>query len=340
MKEIIDLKVDEEDKVCYPIRDNTNKVDEFTKLVLDSADLVLENVKHKLCALPSFIESIKAAVPKEVYQLVFTEEQQKLIDSGAVELMRKKDGGLMATLRNIKENSGKTGINSNVNVESVKLTPELTQMLVTHTMQMQLANITQNIELMQRDLETIQQGQENDRLAIVFSCKQRFFQIKCMKDENLKKIALLSLINDAENSRNQLMLSQEIHLRYIQELPESALGKLVSKGSVSKIEDKMKLIKDNFYAVNLVSMIEALAYQECGEFESSQISLNYYGEYLKKQYIDKDGFLQRLDGLGTLPNISWVKMLPKIQEEIEVYQLGEYKPFQLIRGEVDGTESM
>ena len=109
-----------------------------------------------------------------------------------------------------------------------------------------------------------------------------------IKNSNLKTIALLQVISDAEDSRNLLMQSQNRNIAFIQNQPESYFGKLISGSTREKINLRMQEIRESLCAVNMVSLIEVMAYEELDETEAAQISLQYYAEYIQKNYLEKN----------------------------------------------------
>jgi len=78
----------------------------------------------------------------------------------------------------------------------------------------------------------------------------------------------------------------------------------------------MSEIRDSLYAVNIVSLVEAMAYQEIGETEAAQQSLKYYGEHLHTTFLDRNGFVERLDQIDDSPENYWSKTLPDIKQKI------------------------
>ena len=75
----------------------------------------------------------------------------------------------------------------------------------------------------------------------------------------------MRIASDAEDSRNLLMQSQNANLTFIKEQPESFWGKLISGANPEKISLRMNEIRESLSAVNMVSLAEAMAYQELGE---------------------------------------------------------------------------
>lgn len=280
--------------------------------LIKGAKSALSNIEKMLYSAPAFINIVKSSIPKETFQAVLTDEQSRKLASGSLKLMTKKDGSLMANLVNPKTKK----IISTISLEKTNITPEISQAMTNYATQMQIAQIAEQIQLIQVSVEEVRRGQEYDRLASAYSCQQKLLQAMVIKNQKLKELALMRIAGDSEDSRNLLMLSQNAALDFIKSQPESNLGKLLSKTNFDKTDDRMNEIRESLYAVNMVSLVEAMAYFEMGEAGAAQQSLQYYANYIQKTYLDTDGLVQRLDMLDPSPENYWSKALPDIKKRI------------------------
>lgn len=280
--------------------------------LIKSAKATLSSIEKMLYSAPAFINLIKSSVPKETFQAVLTDEQNRKLAEGSLKLMTRKDGSLMANLVNPKTKK----IVSTISLEKTNITPDISQAMTNYATQMQIAQIAEQIQLIQISVEEVRKGQEYDRLASAYSCKQKLLQAMVIKNQKLKELALMRIANDSEDSRNLLMLSQNVSLDFIKNQPESFWGKILPASSPDKMDDRIKEIRENLYAVNMVSFVEAMAYFEMGEAEAAQQSLQYYAEYIQKTYLDIEGLVQRLDMLDPSPENYWSKALPDIKKRI------------------------
>ena len=242
-----------------------------------------------------------------------------------MKLLTKKDGSLMANLIDPKTNK----IVSTIKLESVKLTPDLTQQMANFSTQMQLAKIAEEIQCVHKIIEEVRQGQEYDRLATAYSCQQKLLQAMKITNPELKKMALLRIASDAEDSRNLLMQSQSASLKYIKDQPESMIKKFLKGAAPDKIDQKMNEIRENLSAVNLVSLVEAVSFHELGETSAACQSLQYYADFIEKAYLT-DGFVERLDLIDSRDS-DWVGTLQDIKNE--VYGLPYMKEELLLKGD-------
>ncbi|WP_391117492.1 hypothetical protein [Psychrobacillus sp. L3] len=315
---------------CTEVDEHFSSIPEVAKPLLKSAKAALTKIEKTLYSAPAFINVVKSSVPVETLQAILTDEQESQIAKGILKLMTRKDGSLMANLVNPETNK----IVSKVSLKSVKVSPELSQAMTSYATQMQMAQIAEQIQLVQIAVEEVRQGQEYDRLATAYSCQQKLLQAMVIKNPELKAMALLRIASDAEDSRNLLMQSQNANLTFIKNQPESFWGKLVSGAAPEKVNSRMNEIRESLYAVNMVSLSEAIAYQEMGETDAAQRSLQYYAGYIQKTYLETKGLVERLDLIDPSPGSYWSKTLPDIKKKIQALpSITEYK---LLGGEEDG----
>lgn len=149
-------------------------------------------------------------------------------------------------------------------------------------------------------------------------------------------MALLQIASAAEDSRNLLMQSQTANLTFIQNQPESFWGKLLSSAAPEKINQRMHEIRESLSAVNMVSLAEAIAYQEMGESAAARQSLQYYAGYIEKAYLREKGFVERLDLIDPAPENYWSKTIPDIKTKICALPYAEETA--LPKGENDSGE--
>lgn len=304
-----------------------NDMPEVARPLLKGAKEVFSKIEQMLYSAPAFINLVKASIPEQTFQAILTDDQKAKIASGALRLMTKKDGSLMANLVNPETNR----IVSTISLQSVNLSPAISQAMTSYASQMQMAQIAEQIQVVQLAIEEVRQGQEYDRLAMAYSCQQKLLQAMEIKNPELKAMALLQIASDAEDSRNLLMQSQNVNLVFIKEQPESFFGKLLSGATPDKISQRMNEIRESLSAVNMVSLAEAMAYQEMGENAAARQSLQYYASYIEKAYLSTKGLVERLDLIDPAPENYWTKALPDIRKKIQALPCVE--EMQLLEGD-------
>lgn len=288
-------------------------IPEVAQPLLNKARTAFSKIEKALYSAPAFINAVKAAVPYETLQAVLTDEQKKKIADGALKLMTKKDGSLMANLVNPETGE----IVTTIPLKSVQMAPELTRAIMDFSTQMQLAQIAEQIQAVQLAVEEVRMGQEYDRLATAYSCQQKLLQAMEIKNPELKAMALMQLVSAAEDSRNLLMLSQKTNVEFIKNEPVNFIQKAFLGASADKINSRMSEIRESLCAVNMVSFAETMAYQELGEQEAARKSLTYYAGFIEDTYTSVPGLVERLDMIDPSPENYWTKTLPEISEKVK-----------------------
>jgi hypothetical protein len=208
-----DVEIIDSTDYCVGIDKCFSHVPEIAKPLLKGAKVVLVKIEKMLYSAPAFVNAIKASLPEDMLQAVLTDEQKKQIAKGALKLMVKKDGSLLANL----VNPDTKRIVAVIPLKNVRITPEIGQAMTNYATQMQMAQIAEQIHEVQLAIEEVLQGQEHDRLATAYSCRQKLFQAMEIKNPELRMMALLRIASDAEDSRNLLMLSQKASVDFIKE---------------------------------------------------------------------------------------------------------------------------
>lgn len=305
----------------------------FFKDVSDLARPLLEDmakdfykIEDILYKSPSLINIINQDNSKIRLEAVLSKDQMRKLANGSLKLLSKKDGSLMAAL--IDPESKK--IVANLPLKMIKENPELNQAMVGFAMQMQLAQIIEEVNSLNLGIENIIKSQEDDRLALANTCKQKFLQASCLKNIDVKTSLLLQVISDAEESRNLLMLSNKASLKYIIDQPEGNIKKLFKGDTQEKIDSKINNLKVSLNAINMVSLVEALAYKELGEDEAAKESLLYFSNFIDKEYLENSKITERLQLIDTGNYKFWEEKLTTIKNNIEILPI--YKPKKEIEG--------
>lgn len=308
-----DIEVVDTSEYSGEIVEQFSTVPDVAKPLLKDAKATFKKIEQMLYSAPAIVNLVKANIPDVTLQAVLTDEQKQQIAKGALKLMTKKDGSLMANLVNPETKK----IVATIPLKNVKMAPEVTQAMTNYATQMQMAQIAEQIQIVQLAVEEVRMGQEYDRLATAYSCQQKLLQAMEIKNPELRAMALMQIASDAEDSRNLLMLSQKTNVGFITDQPESFFGKIIGGATPDKINSRMNEIRESLCAVNMVSLAEAIAYQELGEDSAARKSLAYYGEFVQKTYLAVPGLVERLDLIDPSPENYWSRTLPDIEKRIQ-----------------------
>lgn len=311
----------------YNVHDLFKDIPDAAVAIINKANELLKKIENLLYTAPSFLEAVRATIPKITYQAILSDKQQELLSKGVIKLMTKKDGSLLANLINTKTKK----IVGTIPLKDIKLTPELGQALQSFNMQLQLSQISEQMRIIQKSVEEVKKGQEIDRLATAYSCQQKLLQSLEIKDKKLRKYALLNLAFDSENSRNLLMQSQKFNLNSLMNQPESYIGKIISGSTQSEINNKMIEIRESLNTLNMVTLVEAIAYQELGEESALKKSFQYYNSFINSVYLKDKQLLERLDLLDSSSVNYWTNVLPKLTKNIK--RISDSKELKLGKGD-------
>ena len=206
VKKVEVMKVNKRPEMLFE-NDSEMKKNYFVK----NAEQLFDHIHDTLCTLPAFLEVVERLVPVEEWVAVFTDEQRKELAKGALKLMAKKDGPLLAKLVDPKTNK----IVANVPVKQVERIKDINPSMNDFMVQMQLANLAQEMKEVHRVVSRIQQGLEFDRLASSYSNERKLKQARQIQNKKLQTQALLMIAHSAEDSRSRLMLGMKENIDFI-----------------------------------------------------------------------------------------------------------------------------
>lgn len=276
-----------------------------------NAGRVFDQIHDTLCALPAFLEVVERLVPVEEWVLVFTDEQKKELAKGALKLMAKKDGDIIAKVVDPKTHQ----IVANVPVKQVERIKDINPAMNDFMVQMQLANLAQEMKEVHRVVSRIQQGLEFDRLASAYSNERKLKYARQIQNKELQTQALLMIAHSAEDSRSRLMLGMKENIDFIMHQPENEFVKLFATNP-KEINDRMNEIRSRVVAINQDSMTEATAYWALGEKQAALNTIENYRMFLEDSELTKREVLNRFDVVDPNPENYWTKQFPTIQDTV------------------------
>ena len=276
-----------------------------------NAGRVFDQIHDTLCALPAFLEVVERLVPVEEWVLVFTDEQKKELAKGALKLMAKKNGDIIAKVVDPKTHQ----IVANVPVKQVERIKDVNPAMNDFMVQMQLANLAQEMKEVHRVVSRIQQGLEFDRLASAYSNERKLKYARQIQNKELQTQALLMIAHSAEDSRSRLMLGMKENIQFIMRQPENEFIKFFATNP-KEINDRMNEIRSRVVAINQDSMTEATAYWALGEKQAALNTIENYRMFLEDSELTKREVLNRLDVVDPNPENYWTKQFPTIQNTV------------------------
>lgn len=272
----------------------------------------LDRIKAALCAAPAFISAVKASLPRSELRAVLTPFQNRLLDERTVKMCVDKKGRLLALLRNAKNGQWA----GHIELKEVMTTPDLLNAITDFSMQMQLAQISEQLHNIQKNIDDIRKGQHNDRIGEANACRQSLITAMYVSSPELRYQALISIAQNCETARQKIILDQKDILQLIDSQPEGFIGKLLNGISVEELDKKLDFLYDGINAVNIVSITEALAYSELGETEAAVRSLSVYNSFFHDTFMNP-GLIHRLDMLSKHDDGFWTKTVEQLEKHIK-----------------------
>lgn len=277
-----------------------------------NAEQLFDQIHDTLCSLPAFLEVVERSVPVQEWVAVFTDDQRKELAKGALKMLTKKDGKVLAVVVNP---NNKNQIVANIPLKEVKKIKDINPALNDLMVQMQLANLAQEMKEVHRVVSRIQQGLEFDRLASAYSNERKLKYARQIQNKELQTQALLMIAHSAEDSRSRLMLGMKDNIDFIMHQPENEFVKLFATNP-KEINDCMNEIRSRVVAINQDSMTEATAYWALGEKQAALNTIENYRMFLEDSELTKREVLNRLDVVDPNPENYWTKQFPTIQDTV------------------------
>lgn len=277
-----------------------------------NAEQLFNQIHDTLSSLPAFLEVVERSVPVKEWVAVFTDEQRKELAKGALKMLTKKDGKVLAVVVNPNNNNQ---IVANIPLKEVERIKDVNPALNDLMVQMQLANLAQEMKEVHRVVSRIQQGLEFDRLASAYSNERKLKYARQIQNKELQTQALLMIAHSAEDSRSRLMLGMKENIDFIMHQPENEFIKLFATNP-KEINDRMNEIRSRVVAINQDSMTEATAYWALGEKQAALNTIENYRMFLEDSELTNGEVLNRLDVVDPNPENYWTKQFPTIQDTV------------------------
>ena len=277
-----------------------------------NAEQLFDQIHDTLCSLPAFLEVVERSVPVQEWVAVFTDDQRKELAKGALKMLTKKDGKVLAVVVNP---NNKNQIVANIPLKEVERIKDINPAMNDFMVQMQLANLAQEMKEVHRVVSRIQQGLEFDRLASAYSNERKLKYARQIQNKELQTQALLMIAHSAEDSRSRLMLGMKDNIDFIMHQPENEFVKLFATNP-KEINDRMNEIRSRVVAINQDSMTEATAYWALGEKQAALNTIENYRMFLEDSELTKREVLNRLDVVDPNPENYWTKQFPTIQDTV------------------------
>lgn len=299
-------------------KSSTDDTFELSKKQLSQRyDINLNRIINGFKKVTSFYEAQRAIEKDGFYRVIIPNDISKRLEDGSAEWNFDKTGMQLPTIKDQKgsficqarlEETDSTNF-SNVNNIALQST---------------MAAVLEQLELLNKQVTDVLQGQLTDRMGIIKGAEDTYKQALLVNDITVRNQLLTQAVSELNKGRRQLIESLESKTEFINELPQSSFKQffysIINKIDINEIETKFletQLIFDNIIKS---SNYIALVYEELGEVNALRESFSPLKECIM-EYSDK--MRKVVEFLPYNPKSesqdSWYKTPEKIIEMIDFH---------------------
>ena len=279
----------------------------------------------------AIINFIKSTTPQQVYDVSIKDKVSSLFKDGKVRLGELKDGsGFMPNFvanenltidgKVYKENQ----IVAQARLNLKDITPDMANAINDCIVNMQLARINTKLDEMNKSIGNIEQGQRNDRIALVYSAEEKMKEALATKDNNLKVNIIAEAVSTANDARFQLMETLKTDIKNVIVGTKAtnlvdAIEKLI-KGNAEVTASIIDKIRTAFFYINMSTSICAQGYMLLGEKGAMQKSINVYKDFINDMFIKND-VMSHLQLYDKNTDNMWLDKPKEIYETLDKFSI-------------------
>jgi len=253
---------------------NYDNPEYFSTFFESSQSMLINETKKLIEKSPAFINFLKSLEKTEYFKANMSKKAEELYKSGELFLKYSKDkDGLLPTLY---DKSGK--FKEQVVLNPKQVSPDLLDSMTSLSMQIQLAQLMEQIQSMNNSIDRIERGQRDDRIGLYYSARQQYIESISMKNDQLRTQGLLNSAKTANNARFQLMQTMK-----------NDINEIIYRKKLSK-KDRDKLsrnVRDEIRFINESTGICIMCFSAIGEIKPMLSALKSYQCYIQQVLISK-----------------------------------------------------
>ncbi len=264
-----------------------------------------ENLKVVAPGLASAIEALIAKQTTLVADL--SDYTLGLIRKGELSFSFDKAGNILPQLKNADTQK----ISELIRLKEVSSNPMLGNAVNNLSNQIALAQIMNELELIEEKIANIQKEMQEDRLALADSAWDKVIQARSISDYRLRTVAIQNAINSATDAKRVLMRNFQV----------SFSGALKSTWSKEKERNALNAAKDLVALTNCVR-IECDGYVFIGEYIASKECLSAFLRFISENKLNDRDTLLRLNSclppeskMDNLPS-AFITVVKKLEEYV------------------------
>ena len=259
------------------------------------ADKAAKSIYNFVTRNASTAAQIRQATQKGIrYVLDITENTAEKIDAGVLKLTE-ENGVMHAQLR---RSNGQYGSKLAVKKETFAKGVDPTQIanaMQLRALQEQLADMKDQIALIDLNVQEVVQGQQNDRIGLYYSGLSLFLEAQNISDPDLKNALLAQSLRSLSESTFQIGLSMQSDIHYLTDGKYKA-----EKGrNVALIDAKMSSINQAFAFIHQASLLRAGIYCNAGQLGAMAAVLKEYSRFIETNIANNALLLSQCDANDT-----------------------------------------
>ena len=250
-----------------------------------------ENIRVVAPGLATAIETLFSSKPQLVADI--NEYTQSLINSGELTYAFDKVGNILPQLKNADTKK----ISELIRLKEVSSNPMLGNAVNNLNNQVALAQILDELELIEEKIANVQKEMQEDRLAMADSAWDKVLQARNISDYRLRTVAIQNAIDSATDAKRVLMRQFAVSFK-------AAL----QSGKSKEMERNAQNAAKDLVALTNCVRIECDGYVFIGEYNASKECLSAFLRFIKENKLDDCDTLLRLN--SSLPAQSKLNNLP------------------------------
>lgn len=273
----------------------------------------IEAVKRIVLTIPGLQALASSIQPGQQLVLDISQETMRKLQSGELKLMKTGDDVFKAV---ICTPGGKIKQHLNVKYEQLgelSNTADLANSLQMANVSRQLAEISEQLEMMGVVLQEILQGQHNDRIALYYAGEQIYLEATKVKNEFLKMHLTSSALRSLEEAKTKMIESIKADIATL-----DAFDRKQIKLKSGDIQERIRRINQSFDVINRASMLKACIYHELNEVDAMFITLDNYASFLIDTLQTKQQLLYSYDKSDVRLDGKWHERVQQIPQTIQV----------------------
>lgn len=272
-------EITEYDPDLYRIKTISDSQSPQSPLLYSSVSKAVSFIKERINSIPAIADAIEKFKTSGKVEFVanLTKEQLQQLENGEIKLGNSQQY-TDAYTPNIYI-PGEKGIKGQLSLSKQQLPSDFMSSMVSYNMQKQLQHISQELIEINSKLDYIEQGQRNDRIALVFSARQQFIEASQIEDLEFQKYIYSQAITTANQARYQLHTSLNSDIEALLSLSKSVLNK-------NKVNDLSLKIRESLTYINISAIITAKSYAALGQQKAYLETLKSYKALLDETFYE------------------------------------------------------